>query len=83
MHDCLLLSRVLCRSFRARRKKSEIPSLVTQKMLRKRLVDDVIGEEDYMPTKDVGIPIIVRQVIYEAIIIEIVYKYLTSFQWFD
>ena len=62
MHDYLLLSRWLCRPFRARRKKSEYPSLLTQKILKKRLVDDEIGEEDYMPTKDVGIPIIVRQV---------------------
>ena len=70
MYDCLLSSRWVCRPFRARRKKSEYPSLLTQKIMKKRLVDDEIGEEDYMPTKDVGIPIIVRQVnseIYIAI----------------
>ena len=68
MHDRLFSSRWVCRPFRARRKKSEIPSLVTRKIMRKRLVDDDIGEEDYMPTKNVGIPIIVRQVIYETFI---------------
>ena len=69
MQDCIFSSRWVCRPFRARRKKSEIPSLVTRKIMRKRLVDDDIGEEDYMPTKNVGIPIIVRQVIYETFII--------------
>ena len=69
MQDRLFSSRWVCRPFRARRKKSEIPSLVTRKIMRKRLVDDDIGEEDYMPTKNVGIPIIVRQVIYETFII--------------
>lgn len=76
MHDCLFLSRVLCRSFRARRKKSEIPSLVTRKILKKRLVDDDVGEEDYMPTKDVGIPIVVRQVDYEHMITNIIFNVL-------
>ena len=76
MHDCLFLSRVLCRSFRARRKKSEIPSLVTRKIMKKRLVDDVVGEEEYMPTKDVGIPIVVRQVDYKHMITIISFKLL-------
>ena len=61
--DYLLISRVLCRWFRARRKNTEIPSLLHQKMLRARLVDEVVGEESFMPTENIGIPIIIRQVL--------------------
>ena len=58
--DYLLISRVLCRWFRARRKNTEIPSLLRQKLLRERLVDEIVGEESFMPTENIGIPIIVR-----------------------
>jgi hypothetical protein len=63
IHYYLLISRVLCRWFRSRRKNTEIPSLLQQKLLRARLVDETVGEESFMPTEKIGIPIIVRQVL--------------------
>ena len=54
----------MCRWFRAKRKQSEIPSLLIRKLLRARLIDESVGEETYMPTDGIGIPIIVRQVWY-------------------
>ena len=71
VNDCMVDGIVVCRRQFSRRKKSEIPSLVTRKIMKKRLVDDVVGEEEYMPTKDVGIPIVVRQVDYEHMITNI------------
>ena len=47
--------------------------------MKKRLVDDVVGEEEYMPTKDVGIPIVVRQVDYELMITKISFKNNVSY----
>jgi hypothetical protein len=57
-----LFSRCCCRLFRARRVESEIPSRIMRKRLRRRLIDDVVGDEDYMPTSEVPIPIIVSVV---------------------
>ena len=53
----------MCRWFRARRKESEVPKTVTRTLLRARLIDENVGDESYMPTNTIGIPIIVRQVI--------------------
>ena len=61
-NSLLYISRAFCHWFRAKRKKSEIPSIVKRKLLRARLIDDIVGQETYMPTDDIGIPIIVRQV---------------------
>ena len=62
LNDYLCTSRILCRWFRARRKESEIPNMVTRKLLKSRLIDDVVGEETYMTTDDIGIPVVIRQV---------------------
>ena len=43
--------------------KSEIPSRVMRKKLRRRLVDEEIGEEVFMPTSSIPIPIVVSVVI--------------------
>ena len=40
--------------------KSEIPSRSMRKNLRKRLVDDDVGDETFMPTNSIAIPIIVN-----------------------
>ena len=50
-------SRICCRCFRIQRVKSEIPSRVMRKKLRRRLVDEEIGEEAFMPTSSIPIPI--------------------------
>ena len=41
-------SRVCCRWFRSRRIKSEIPSRPMRKLLRRRLIDEDVGDESYM-----------------------------------
>ena len=52
-------SRLCCRCFRSQRLKSEIPSRKMQRKLRRRLVDEQVGEEVFMPTNSIPIPIIV------------------------
>ena len=52
-------SRLCCRCFRSQRLKSEIPSRKMQRKLRRRLVDEQVGEEVFMPTSSIPIPIIV------------------------
>ena len=52
-----IYSRICCRCFRIQRVKSEIPSRVMRKKLRRRLVDEEIGEEAFMPTSSIPIPI--------------------------
>ena len=54
------LSRCCCRWFRSERLKSEIPSRTMRKKLRRRLIDEEVGDELYMPTDSIGIPIIVN-----------------------
>ena len=58
-----IYSRICCRCFRIQRVKSEIPSRVMRKKLRRRLVDEEIGEEVFMPTSSIPIPIVVSVVI--------------------
>jgi len=53
-------SRICCRWFRSARVKSEIPSRSMRKIMRRRLVDDEIGDESFMPTNSIAIPIIVN-----------------------
>ena len=56
-------SRVCCRSFRSQRIKSEIPSRSMRKILHRRLVDEDVGDELFMPTNTIPIPIIVNIII--------------------
>lgn len=56
-------SRCCCRWFRSQRINSEIPSRTLRKKLRRRLIDEVVGDEMYMPTNTIAIPIIVNVVI--------------------
>ena len=56
-------SRVCCRWFRNRRVVTEIPSRSLRKRLRRRLVDEDVGDELFMPTNTIPIPIIVNIVI--------------------
>ena len=55
-----IISRLCCRWFRSARVKSEIPSRSMRKIMRRRLVDDEIGDESFMPTNSIAIPIIVN-----------------------
>ena len=50
-------SRLCCRCFRSQRVKSEIPSRKMQRKLRRRLADEEIGDEVFMPTSTIPIPI--------------------------
>ena len=59
----LVSSRVCCRWFRNRRVVTEIPSRSLRKRLRRRLVDEDVGDELFMPTNTIPIPIIVNIVI--------------------
>ncbi len=59
----LFCSRFCCRWFRSERLKSEIPSRSLRKKLRRRLIDEEVGDEMYMPTDSIGIPIIVNIVL--------------------
>ncbi|CAG0892771.1 unnamed protein product [Darwinula stevensoni] len=55
--------RLCCRWCRARRKKSELPPGVTEPPKGERLIDDDIGKEEYMPTNDVVVPIMLNLLI--------------------
>lgn len=50
-------SRICCRFCRAKRRRSEFPH-GSLKLKKRRLIDDVVGEEYYMPTDLVIVPII-------------------------
>jgi len=54
----LVYSRVCCRPCRNVRRKSEYPGK-SLKLLKKRLIDDEVGLETWMPTEYVAIPIII------------------------
>ncbi len=54
-----IYSRLCCRCFRSQRVKSEIPSIKMQRKLRRRLADEEVGDEVYMPTNTIPIPIII------------------------
>jgi hypothetical protein len=58
-----LYSRCCCRWFRSERLNSEIPSRTLRKKLRRRLIDEEVGDESYMPTNYVSVPIILNVVI--------------------
>ena len=58
-----MYSRCCCRWFRSRRLNSEIPSRSLRKKMRRRLIDEEVGDEEYMPTNSIAIPIIVNMVL--------------------
>ena len=58
-HTHVSLSRCCCRVFRARRRWSEIPNFAEQKRLHLRLVDETVGEEPFMPTDKLPMPVVV------------------------
>ena len=76
-------SRICCRCFRIQRVKSEIPSRVMRKKLRRRLVDEEIGEEAFMPTSSIPIPIGKRILRMRPKYIGLVHTHQESLQdWF-
>ena len=54
-----LYSRCCCRPFRSKRLDSEVPSRTLRKKFKKRLIDEEIGDEPYMPTDRISVPMIV------------------------
>ena len=59
---CSLL-RCCCRWFRSKRLESEIPSRTLRKKYKRRLIDEEIGVEAYMPTDRVSVPMIISVVV--------------------
>ncbi|KAL7648685.1 UNVERIFIED_CONTAM: hypothetical protein RMT77_000592 [Armadillidium vulgare] len=55
-------SRICCRCCRSRRYLSELPEN-TSTRFKKHVIDDVVGEEEYMPTSKVFVPITINIVI--------------------
>ena len=56
-------SRCCCRWFRSARLSSEIPSRTLRKKMKRRLIDEEVGDEPYMATDSLTIPIIVNVVL--------------------
>ena len=79
--DHLYHSRVCCRWFRNRRVEMEIPSRVMQKKLRRRLVDEDVGDEYFMPTNTIPIPIIGMVKILQLLVLGLALNPNFSLQW--
>jgi hypothetical protein len=45
--------------FRSKRVETEFPSRMLRKKFKKRLIDEEVGTEDYMPTDKISVPMIV------------------------
>ena len=58
-----LFPRCCCRWFRSKRLESEIPSRTLRKKYKRRLIDEEIGVEAYMPTDRVSVPMIISVVV--------------------
>ena len=58
-----LSSRCCCRWFRSKRLESEIPSRTLRKKYKRRLIDEEVGIETYMPTDRISVPMIISVVV--------------------
>ncbi|KAF2358156.1 Potassium channel domain [Trinorchestia longiramus] len=73
-------SRCCCRWCRARRNVSELPPGAPEKHAR-QLIDEEVGEEEYMPTNEVTVPIIINLVLLASYIILGAYLFSTWENW--